>query len=98
MEDEKDIHYTFENENSGKLLEETLLHKMELAGLPKDETLRIQFDNSSAGAKTKIVDYRGIKSKVNLCPVIIEGKLETKVFTWNVGLGNSTGIGYGAIY
>jgi CRISPR-associated endoribonuclease Cas6 len=98
MEDEKDIHYTFDNENSGKLLEETLLHKMELAGLPKDESLKIQFDNSSGRAKTKVIDYRGIKSRVNLCSVIIEGKPETKVFAWNVGLGNSTGVGYGAIY
>jgi CRISPR-associated endoribonuclease Cas6 len=97
-ENEKDVHFTFEHENSGKFLEETLLHKMELAGLPKDENLKIRFDTSVNGAKTKVIDYRGIKSRVNLCPVIIEGKPETKVFAWNVGLGNSTGIGFGAIY
>jgi CRISPR/Cas system endoribonuclease Cas6 (RAMP superfamily) len=34
---------------------------------------------------------------VNWCPIIIKGKPETKLFAWNVGLGNSTGIGFGAI-
>jgi CRISPR-associated endoribonuclease Cas6 len=98
FEGEKNIHYTFEDENAGKFLEETLLHKMELAGLPKDESLKMKFDVSNSKPKIKIIDYRGIKSRVNLCPVIIEGKPETKLFAWNVGLGNSTGIGFGAIY
>jgi CRISPR-associated endoribonuclease Cas6 len=71
---------------------------MEKAGLPKDESLKIRFDTSAAGVKTKLVPYREIKIRANMCPVIIEGKPETKVFAWNVGLGNSTGAGFGAIY
>jgi CRISPR-associated endoribonuclease Cas6 len=96
-EDGRDIHYTYKDENAGKLLEETLRHKMKLAGLDDDDSLKIRFDTSSA-AKIKLIDYRGMKNRANLCPVIIEGKPETKVFAWNVGLGNSTGIGFGAIY
>jgi CRISPR-associated endoribonuclease Cas6 len=95
---ENDTHYTFENKDVGKFLEETLMYKMELAGLPKDESLKIDFDRSVPNAKTKIIAYRGIKNRVNLCPVMIEGKPETKLFAWNVGLGNSTGIGFGSIY
>jgi CRISPR-associated endoribonuclease Cas6 len=98
FDDERDIHYTFENSECGKFMEETLLHKMELAGFEKDGSLKINFDHSATKAKIKIIDYKGIKNKVNLCPVIMEGKPETKVFAWNVGLGNSTGIGFGAIY
>ncbi|MDR0865779.1 MAG: CRISPR-associated endoribonuclease Cas6 [Candidatus Symbiothrix sp.] len=98
FEGDNDIHYTFKDKDAGRFLEETLLHKMELAGLPKDESLKINFDTSAFNAKTKVIDYRGIKNRVNLCPVIIEGKPETKLFAWNVGLGNSTGIGFGAIY
>jgi CRISPR-associated endoribonuclease Cas6 len=98
FENNIDNHYTFEDENAGKFLEETLLHKMELAGLEKDESLKISFDRLNSKPKTKVIDYRGIKSRVNLCPVIIEGKPDTKLFAWNVGLGNSTGIGFGAIY
>jgi CRISPR-associated endoribonuclease Cas6 len=98
FEGEIDTHYTFEDENAGKFMEETLLHKMKIAGLPGDESLKIRFDISSADKRTKVIDYRGIKNRVNLCPVIMEGKPETKAFAWNVGLGNSTGIGFGAIY
>jgi CRISPR-associated endoribonuclease Cas6 len=97
-EGDEDVHYTFKDENAGKLLEETLLHKMEIAGLPKDESLKIKFDLSYSKAKTKVIEYNGIGNRVNLCPVIIEGKVETKLFAWHVGLGNSTGIGFGAIY
>jgi CRISPR-associated endoribonuclease Cas6 len=71
---------------------------MKIAGLPEDESLKIRFDISSGNKRTKVIDYRGIKNRVNLCPVIMEGKSETKAFAWNVGLGNSTGIGFGAIY
>lgn len=98
IEGDKDIHYTFEDEVAGELLRETLLHKMELAGLPKDETLKVSFDLSFFNKKTRIIDYKGIKNRVNQCPVIVEGKPDTKLFAWNVGLGNSTGIGFGAIY
>ena len=91
-------HYTFKDEESGKLLTEKLLFKMELAGLPKDETLDIRFTPSEGYAKIKLIDYKGVKNRVNQCPIIIEGKPETKIFAWNVGIGNSTGIGFGAIY
>lgn len=95
---DKDEHYTFEDKMVGDLLGETLSNKMQRAGLPIDETLRIQFDPRYQNRRIKIIDYKGIGNKVNLCPIIIEGKTETKLFAWNVGLGNSTGIGFGAIY
>jgi CRISPR-associated endoribonuclease Cas6 len=44
-----------------------------------------------------MIIYKGIANKANWCPVIIKGRPETKLFAWNVGLGNSTGIGFGAI-
>jgi CRISPR-associated endoribonuclease Cas6 len=98
FEGEIDTHYTFEDRDAGKFLEATLRHKMKIVGLPEDESLKIRFDTSSADKRTKVIDYRGIKNRVNLCPLIMEGKPETKAFAWNVGLGNSTGIGFGAIY
>jgi CRISPR-associated endoribonuclease Cas6 len=97
-EDGHATHYTFEHEDAGIYLTETLLHKMEIAGLPKDETLRIRFDVSDPRARVKLIDYRGVKNKVSQCPVIIEGKAETRSFAWNVGVGNSTGVGFGAIH
>ena len=38
--------YTFEDSDADEMLTKTLLRKMELAGMRKDETLRIMFDRS----------------------------------------------------
>lgn len=92
------IQYTFEDIDADEMLTQTLLHKMELAGIQKDETLRIMFDRSYAKRKTKMISYKGINLRSSICPVIIEGKPESKSFAWNVGVGNSTGIGFGSIY
>lgn len=90
--------YNFNDANAGELLKETLINKMRQAGLEDDETLDIQFDISYSKKKLKLVHYHNIGNKASLCPVRIKGKIETKLFAWNVGIGNSTGIGLGAIY
>ena len=77
---------------------ETLLSKMREAGLEEDKTLDIKFDLSYPGKKLKLVRYHGIGNKASFCPVIIKAKPETKRFAWNVGIGNCTGIGFGAIH
>jgi CRISPR-associated endoribonuclease Cas6 len=98
-EGDRNIHYTYQDPGAGAFLAETINHKMVLAGLCKDESLIIRFEpTASLFVKTRILDYRGVRNKVNLCPVIIEARPDTKLFAWNVGLGSSTGIGYGAIY
>jgi CRISPR-associated endoribonuclease Cas6 len=86
----------YDNPDASAYLVETLRTKMEKAGL-YDESLQIHFDISYPKAGTKLITYKGIKNKTNWCPIIIKGKTETKLFAWNVGLGNSTGIGFGAI-
>ncbi|HOH23700.1 MAG: CRISPR-associated endoribonuclease Cas6 [Bacteroidales bacterium] len=86
----------FDDPRSSEYLRETLLTKMGKVGL-EDDSLDIRFDLSHTKSGTKMITYKGIKNKANWCPVIIKGKPETKLFAWNVGLGNSTGIGFGAI-
>lgn len=93
---EKIDHILYDDPRAGSYLKETMITKMEQAGL-KDDTLEISFDPSHRKAGSKMVTYNGIKNKANWCNVIIKGKSETKLFAWNVGLGNSTGIGFGAI-
>ena len=90
--------FYYDNPESGKLLEETLRTKMRLAGIPDDDTLSIVFNLSYTKKKTKLVWYDNISNKANMCPVIIKGSNLTKQFAWNVGLGNSTGVGFGSIY
>lgn len=90
-------HYTFNDEESNALMKETLLHKMKEVGLEQDDTLEIAFDLSYHKRKTKKVNIHGIGNIANYCPVIIKGKPETKLFAWQVGLGNSTGSGFGCL-
>ena len=97
-DDGKIKHYTFDDSVSGELMKDTLLHKMKVAGLPIDESLKIYFDQNYVNKKIKYIDYRGVRNKANMCTIYIKGKPETKAFAWNVGIGNSTGIGFGAIY
>lgn len=89
--------FNFNDAEANQCLKETLLSKMREVGL-EDDTFDIRFDTSFSKKKLKLVHYHGIGNKANLCPVIINGKPETKLFAWNVGIGNCTGIGFGAIY
>ena len=98
MEDGNIKQFTYNDEQTSALLKETLTAKMREAGLEEDETLDIKFDTSYNRKRLKLIHYRGIGNKANLCPVIIKAKPETKQFAWNVGVGNCTGIGFGAIY
>lgn len=90
--------YIYDDEHTGELMKETLVSKMMAAGLEEDLTLDIRFDTSASGKKTKLVRYHGICNRASICPVIINGKPETKLFAWNVGIGSCTGIGFGSIY
>lgn len=90
--------YSFNDAETSKLMAETLNAKMLKAGLEADNTLDIRFDLTYAKKKQKLVRYHNIGNKANICPVIIKGKPETKLFAWNVGIGSCTGIGFGAIY
>ncbi|MCB9016772.1 MAG: CRISPR-associated endoribonuclease Cas6 [Lentimicrobiaceae bacterium] len=89
-------HILYTDSRANSFLKETMETKMQIAGI-KDETFNIRFESSYAKAGTKKVTYNGIENRASWCPAIIEGNAETKLFAWNVGLGNSTGIGFGAI-
>lgn len=93
--DNKKIHYTFKNDESSILLTESLITKMNFAKIKLDPSLKIYFDKSYPNPKEKLIEYKGIKNKCSLCPIIIEGKPETKQFAYDVGIGNSSGIGFG---
>lgn len=90
-------YYLFDHPESNVLLTETLKHKMEVAGLPADDTLKVEFDLSYQGKRKKMVTIHGVKSLASMCPVIIHGKPESKAFAWMVGIGNSTGSSFGAL-
>jgi len=89
-------HIRYDDPRANACLKETLQTKMQKAGTKYDD-FSIHFDKSYPKAGTKKITYNRIENRANWCPVIIKGTLEIKLFAWNVGLGNSTGIGFGAI-
>ncbi len=94
--EEREDHILYNDFRANDCLKETLLTRMTKAGL-SDESLIVKFDRNYPKSGTKKITYNEIQNRASWCPVIIEAKPETKLFAWNVGLGNSTGIGFGAI-
>jgi CRISPR-associated endoribonuclease Cas6 len=94
--EEREKHFTFNDVEADSLMTQTLKHKLDKAGLDS-EGISIQFDRNYSKAKTILCTYGKIKNKANYCPIIIEGSPEQIAFAWNVGIGNSTGIGFGSL-
>lgn len=93
---EKQKHFTFDEVEADAILTESFHFKLLKAGLSISGAV-VRFDRSHPAAKTKLSTYRNIKNKVNYCPVIVEGSPEQIGFAWDVGVGNSTGIGFGSL-
>lgn len=96
MDDQRRKHLTFQDEDAGGYLTRTLKTKLREAGI-SDEGLQVEFDKQYDRARTKLMDIKGTKLKVNLCPVVIQGNPKAIEFAWNVGIGELTGSGFGAL-
>ena len=96
FEGEKNFHIRYDDEKASDYLTETMQRKLSLAGLPA-ENVKVSFDRTYANPRTKVITYKEVGNRANLCPVIVEGTPEQVGFAWNVGVGNSTGIGFGAL-
>jgi len=94
--DNSEKHITYDHPRCNEYLTETLKKKLKAANLPSDK-VQVKFDPSFIPPKTKIIKYKEISNRVNICPVTIVGTPEQIGFAWNVGVGNSTGIGFGAL-
>ncbi len=95
-EDAEHHQYYFpSHKESGPLMTETLRLKMEKAGIEGD--ISVRFDETYPNPKIKMVSYKGINIKAALCPVLVEGDPRAVQFAWEVGIGNSTGIGFGCL-
>lgn len=94
-EDRRQQYYYPGDEPTDIFLTETLRRKLRRAQLP--DTVQVAFDKTYDRPKVKMVDYRGIKIRATTCPVVVSGDPRAVSFAWEVGVGNSTGIGFGAL-
>jgi CRISPR-associated endoribonuclease Cas6 len=81
---------------SDELLTNILQTKLQKAGID-NSGVKVYFDKSYSNPKIKLVSYKDIENKGSICPIIIEGTPEQVAFAWNVGVGHSTGIGFGSL-
>lgn len=89
-------HVIYTDEQASDLLTEKFRTKLDRIGL-SDPTARLTFAPEAGKHQTKLITYRNIRNRTSWCPIRIEGTPTTKLFAWNTGVGNSTGIGFGAI-
>ena len=94
-EEDKDQYYYPSDAQANQLLTDTMQRKMERYGL--SAPISVGFDPTYAQPRIKMINYKNIAIKATYCPVIIKGDPEAIRFAWEVGVGNSTGIGFGAL-
>ena len=95
-EDAEHHQYYFpKDQESDTYLTETMRLKLVKAGIADD--VSVSFDRTYPKPKIKMVHYKDLNIKGTLCPVIVEGDPRAVQFAWEVGVGNSTGIGFGAL-
>jgi CRISPR-associated endoribonuclease Cas6 len=96
VETEKQLQYFYPSDpESNGFMTETLQKKLQKFGLDTDVSVR--FDPNYKKPGIKKVTFNNIDIKASYCPVIVEGDPQAVAFAWDVGVGNSTGIGFGAL-
>lgn len=93
--EDKTRHIIYNEPDANEILTIAMKSKLIKAGLKPEIDLR--FDTEYSQAKTKLVDIKGVKNRASFCPVIGEGSPDVLAFVWSVGLGHSTGSGFGAV-
>lgn len=96
LEPRKDKHLLFNDPEAGGHMTTVLKRKLRQAGL-SDEGVTVSFNTEYPNAKAKMITYKSINNKASVCPVVVEGTPEQVAFAWAVGVGNCTGIGFGAL-
>lgn len=87
--------YYHSDKEANQLLTETLQNKLKKAKL--NTNVEVRFDDTYRNPQINGTVYKGFRKKGSVCPVIVEGSAEAVAFAWNVGIGNGTGIGFGAL-
>ncbi len=95
-EDNNIKHLTYKDENFEKELTNNLKRKLDFEGIDSSN-LSVKLAPNTHYRSTKLVTYKGIKNRTTLAPILISGNEQQIKYAWCVGLGNSTGIGFGAL-
>lgn len=88
-------HLLFNNEKTENIMTHLIKNKMKFAKVNFElESVKFEVDENS---KTKLIKIHGINTKSNLCNIKIVGDENAHKFILDVGVGHSTGSGFGCI-
>lgn len=93
---ENDKHLTYLDEEFENALNENCKIKLKKTGI-NGTGFGIRLDPDNNFRETKLVTYKGINNRATMAPVVIKGNQKQIEYLWSVGLGHSTGIGFGAL-
>lgn len=92
------FHIHRDNEACAKIMKENILHKARVLNVKINEGFKIYFDENYKKKKVRnVIVKKSIKAFTSTCPVIVEADNETINFISEIGLGNSTAMGFGYI-
>lgn len=101
FENNKNVYYTFEDDVkiTSKIMKNILLKKINKSNVDiSEDDFDLSFDKNYQGKKIKWITVKSVNNKTCVCPIIIKTKKEEVInFIRNVGLGHSTGSGFGFI-
>ena len=95
----KNIYYTFEDnkETVSELLNNLMLKKLSSYGIQADLCdFNISLDTTYEKKKIRWIKLKSVGNKTSVCPVVVETtRRDIADFIYNVGVGHSTGSGFG---
>ncbi|MEJ7714031.1 MAG: CRISPR-associated endoribonuclease Cas6 [Pyrinomonadaceae bacterium] len=96
--DGKVKHFIYSDPEADATLTTALRHKIDAAGLGAPHNgVTVSFDRTYRNPKTKLVTIKDIHSRASVCPVVVESTPQALGLAWNVGIGHSTGSGFGCL-
>lgn len=91
-------HLIWNHPDAPELLTRTLQTRIIAANLEHEAELKsVWFDTSFPNAQTKLIQYKTSNLRTSICPIWVEGNAKALQFAWNVGIGELTGSGFGAL-
>ncbi len=100
----KNFYVHHDNKKCSEMMIGCVKTSAEKIGFTPDSNLKIYFDESYKNKKVIPVIVKkdektgkNIKSIATTCPVVIEGNPETINFIYDLGIGHSTGMGFGTL-
>lgn len=94
--DGSQAHVLWHEANANELLTARIRKKLDQVGLV-NEPIWVQFDKNYRQAKSKTLSIKGIQMKGSVCPIEASGSPRALKFLWEVGAGELTGMGFGAL-